>query len=163
WSGRGGKELGVPAWGGLCHAFVFTTGGEASGGRRAWGGAGVGVSGVDRRVDASGSIRHTRAQCDSTADGHATVAMHDTTALRGAQPASFLEDGETPRPRSQALLLHFAKYLSGRVFFGIADDLDPPSQLSNHIALGNAVEGVVRALGLNVGMNLADQWTHVGF
>ena len=51
--------------------------------------------------------------------------------------------------------------LAGGVIFGIADDLDAAAIFRNRIALGNGVRGVVRALGLNVGANLADDRAHI--
>ena len=47
------------------------------------------------------------------------------------------------------------------MILGIADDLDAPSVFGDSIALGNGIHGVVCALGLNVGMNLADDGAHI--
>src|ERR1035441_3272144 len=50
-----------------------------------------------------------------------------------------------------------------RMVFGIADDHNAPSASFNFGALGNALDGVVRSLRMNVGADFADDGTHVSF
>src|SRR6201981_903166 len=54
-----------------------------------------------------------------------------------------------------------ANDFAGRVVLGIADNRHPSSVLADDIPFGNALGGVVGALGVNVGMNLADDGAYV--
>ena len=47
------------------------------------------------------------------------------------------------------------------MILGIADNGDAPAKFTHQIAFGNALLRVVGALGLHVGMNLADDGAHV--
>lgn len=67
--------------------------------------------------------------------------------------------GSAVRLRSAVAL----EELGGRVVLGVAYDGDTASVGANEIAFGDAGFGVVGALGLDFGMNLADECAGIGF
>lgn len=52
-------------------------------------------------------------------------------------------------------------YVRSGMIFGIAHDRHPAAVLAHQVALGDTFFGVVRALGLDVGVNFMNEGTHV--
>src|SRR4051812_29183454 len=93
------------------------------------------------------AARECAAQCGSKPKPIAWAPTVSSRSVSWSRPSLWV---------ATSSLLHSRQKVAGRVVLGISDDLDAPTVSQRLVALGHAVAGVVRALGMYVGMKLTN-------